>query len=284
MAKGISYHNKDVLFKFLGELYKDATLNAFGIKGLPKIRQLLPTTMPKVRADERRTDTQFLLDDGSVLMLEYESNNRTDENHIKYLDYAQRILDREYQEVKMVRAIRLVVIYTSDVASVGEQLNAGDVGIQSKAVLLCEHNGDVILEKISDKIKRDDELTREELMQLSMLPLMHSTKSRKEMTRESVNLARNIPDEREQVQVIAGILTATDKFVDDEFSTKIREWLSMTKVGRIIEKEIEQEREAAIAENTRKLAKEMLKKMSAEEVADITGLDLEEVEKLKEEE
>ncbi|AXF55258.1 hypothetical protein [Salicibibacter kimchii] len=148
MAEGISYHNKDVLFKFLGELYKDATLDAFGIEGLPKIRNLLPTAMPKVRADERRSDTQFLLDDDSVLMLEYESNNRIDENHIKYLDYAQRILDREYQEEKVVRAIRLVVIYTSDVASVGERLNAGDVGIQSRAVLLSEHNGDVILEKI----------------------------------------------------------------------------------------------------------------------------------------
>ncbi|QQK80402.1 transcriptional regulator [Salicibibacter cibi] len=210
MTEGISYHNKDVLFKFLSELYKDATLDAFGIQGLPKISQLLPTAMPKVQADERRSDTQFLLDDGSVLMLEYESDNRIDENHIKYLDYAQRILDREYQEGKVVRAIRLVVIYTSDVVSVGERLNAGDIGVQSRAVLLSEHNGDVILEKISDKIKRDEPLTHEELIKLSFLPLMNSTKSREEMARESINLARNIPDEREQVQVIAVILTVTD--------------------------------------------------------------------------
>ncbi|WP_160112388.1 hypothetical protein [Salicibibacter kimchii] len=68
--------------------------------------------------------------------------------------------------------------------------------------------------------------------------------------------------------------------MDDEFSTKIREWLSMTKVGRIIEKEIEQ----AVDENTRKLGKAMLrKKISPEEVAEETGLDLEEVEKLQEE-
>ncbi|AXF55275.1 hypothetical protein [Salicibibacter kimchii] len=92
---------------------------------------------------------------------------------------------------------------------------------------------------------------------------MHSEKSREEMARESINLARNIPDDREQIQVIAGILTATDKFADDEISPKIREWLSMTKVGRIIEKEIEQEREVAKAENTRKLAKKMLKRFSA---------------------
>ncbi|QQK80401.1 hypothetical protein HUG20_11195 [Salicibibacter cibi] len=57
----------------------------------------------------------------------------------------------------------------------------------------------------------------------------------------------------------------------------------MTKVGRIIEKEIEQEREAAVKETKRELAKKMLKRFSVKEVAEETGLDIEEVEKLIEE-
>ncbi|QQK78750.1 transcriptional regulator [Salicibibacter cibi] len=279
MSEGITYHNKDVLFKFLSELYKDATFDAFGIEAMLKIKQLLPNNMPKVQADERRTDTQFLLEDDSILMLEYESNNRIAENHIKYLNYAHRVLDRVYREEKLIKPIRLIVIYTSDVATVGNQLNAGDVGIHSRAILLSEHNGDVILKQISAKIRKGEPLTQEDLMKLSILPLMHSTKTREEMAWESVNLAKNIPDEREQVQVIAGILTATDKFVDDEFATKIREWLSMTKVGRIFEKEIEE----AAQQKAKEIARELLKSTPPDKVAKITGLDLDEVKKLRDE-
>ncbi|QDI90430.1 transcriptional regulator [Salicibibacter halophilus] len=276
MSEGISYHNKDVLFKFLSELYKDTSLDAFGLQGMPKIKQLLPSNLPKVRADEKRSDTQFLLEDGSILMVEYESNNAITENHIKYLDYAQRILDRAYREGKSINPIHIVVIYTSDVAKVGEGLNAGDVGIQSKPILLSEYNGDVILEKISDKIERGEDLTQEELMKLSILPLMHSTKPREENVRNSVELAKQIKDERQQIQVIAGILTATDKFVSDEFAAIMRRWMGMTKVGRLIAEE-------ARKEKSRDIARRLLKKMSSEEVADVTGLDIDEVNEIEQE-
>ncbi|QQK80407.1 transcriptional regulator [Salicibibacter cibi] len=275
MSEGISYHNKDVLFKFLSELYKDTTLDVFGLQDMPKIKQLLPSNLPKVSANEKRSDTQFLLEDGSILMLEYESNHSIIENHIKYLDYTQRILDRAYREGKSIKPIHIVVIYTSDVARVGKGLNAGDVGIQSKPILLSDYNGDVILEKISDKIKRGEELTHEELMKLSILPLMHTTKSREENVRDSVELAKQIKDERQQMQVIAGILTATDKFVSNEFATMLRRWMGMTKVGRLIAEEAKKEK-------SRDIARRLLKKMSSEEVADITGLDIDEVNEIEE--
>lgn len=46
---------------------------------------MLPTEFPSVRADERRADTVFLLEDDSILLLEYESNERFLDNHLKYL-------------------------------------------------------------------------------------------------------------------------------------------------------------------------------------------------------
>jgi hypothetical protein len=92
MAGGISYHAKDVLFKSLSELYQNQALDVYGLHGLPKIKTLLPNEYPAVRADEKRSDTLFLLEDDSILLLEYESNQRFIENHLKYLDYAYRIL------------------------------------------------------------------------------------------------------------------------------------------------------------------------------------------------
>ena len=94
MSIGISYNNKDIFFKFTSELYEDVTLDVFGLNKIPKIKELLPNVFPEVSTDEKRSDTVFQLEDGSILMMEYESNNRFNENHLKYMRYAHRILQK----------------------------------------------------------------------------------------------------------------------------------------------------------------------------------------------
>jgi len=90
MADGITYHNKDVLFKVLSEAYKDKSLSVYGLD-LPPIKALLPTNLPAVHADEKRSDNVFLLaDDKTVLILEYESQVSAD-NMYKYADYIVRV-------------------------------------------------------------------------------------------------------------------------------------------------------------------------------------------------
>lgn len=54
---------------------------------------------------------------------------------------------------------------------------------------------------------------------------MHSNKTRKELIHETVMPAKQIKDASIQLQVIAGILTSTDKFIDCEYAIKVREWL-----------------------------------------------------------
>jgi hypothetical protein len=72
MSEGISYQAKDILFKSLSELYRNQALEVYGLTNLPKIKELLPSQYPSVQADEKRSDTLFFLEDGSILMLEYE--------------------------------------------------------------------------------------------------------------------------------------------------------------------------------------------------------------------
>lgn len=282
MSKGISYQNKDILFKSLSELYEDVTLDVFGLKGFPKIKELLPNDFPEVTADGNRSDTVFQLEDGSILMLEYESSTRFVENHLKYIGYAHRISKRYFQKEKDIKKIRIVVIYTSDVAKASEELNIGDLNITSKAILLSEYNGDAIMEKLMMKVDEDEPLTHEELFKLSIIPLMHSKKDRNELIHDSIELAKHIQNEYEQIQVIAGILTATDKFIDDKYARKVKEWLKMTKVGRAFEEEKREAVEKAKKEQAKKTAKSLLGVLSPKLIAEATGLDIEEVEKLKE--
>jgi len=184
-----------------------------------------------------------------------------------------------------------VVVYTSDVQNVLDKLDAGSFRISSNAVLLSEYNGDAIMEKIKDKIENNLELNRKELFKLSFIPLMQSNKTRKELIHETVEIAKQIKDESIQLQVIAGILTSTDKFIDCEYAKKVREWLKMTKVGRLFEEEkqeaVSKAVEIAVAkvkkEKAIEISKSLLDVLAPEIIAEKTGLNVREVEKLKQE-
>ena len=281
MSEGISYQAKDILFKSLSELYRDEALDVFGIENIPKIKQLLPNEFPQVRADEKRSDTLFLMEDDSILMLEFESNNRIIENHLKYIDYGLRILNRYYETEKKIKKLRVVVIYTSDVVKADESLDAGDLIVHSKAIFLHEYHGDAILGQMKEKVGQGESLTHQELMKLSFLPLLYSRLNRQDLIKEAVELAKSIKDETTQLQVIAGILTATDKFIDEEYAKKVREWLKMTKVGRIFEEEKQEAVARKEKEMKLEIAKALLDLLTPEVIAEKTGLDIEEVEKLK---
>jgi len=76
------------------------------------------------------------------------------------------------------------------------------------------------------------------MLRLIVLPLTQPAKTQKQnLIEETVNLAKLIQDERQQLFAVAGILTATDKFIDRDYSDQIKEWIKMTKVARLFEEE-----------------------------------------------
>ncbi len=172
--------------------------------------------------------------------------------------YGHRILQRYFQRENNIKKIYLVVVYTSDVTKVLDSLDAGSFRISSNPVLLSEYNGDAIMENIKGKIRDNVELNLEELYKLSFVPLMYSAKGRNELTHETVELAKCIKDEHIQLQVIAGILTSTDKFIDNNYAIKVREWLKMTKVGRLFEEGKQEAVAAAVKEAVTKVKKDKL--------------------------
>lgn len=112
---------------------------------------------------------------------------------------------------------------------------------------MCGYGGDDIFYQIERKLEYGEELLPEEIFKLSILPLMKTSENRQEMIEKCIDLAKKIPEDNKQLQVIAGILTATDKFIDENYAQQIREWIRMTKVGRIIEKELEENTQNTIS-------------------------------------
>ncbi|WP_373265446.1 hypothetical protein [Hungatella hathewayi] len=234
----IAYQNKDITSKLMAETLKGKSLAAFGLPEL-KIVDILPTNLPVIESNELRLDNLFLLSDGSLAIIDYESSFSR-ENFVKYLNYIARVIRRFAirRELKDLKQLKMVVIYTADVESAEEQYDLGGLILVVESAYLIHLDGSQIYHRLKNKIDAGEKLTEEELMELMILPLTVKGKKRKQETIEkAVNLGKRLPDREGQLKVIAGILTFTDKIIDRVYAKKLEEEMQMTLVGQMLMEE-----------------------------------------------
>ena len=242
MPNGIAYQNKDIASKVFAENFKDKSLAVYGLS-LPKIVQALPTNLPEVKANELRIDNLFLLEDGRIAIIDYESEYRK-ANKLKYLGYAYRVLERYFKEGKPSTKLVMVVIYTADVTpgQTEDSFDAGMVTLSIEPAYLSQLNSEEIKSRLDKKVRAEDTLTDAEIMEFIILPLTYQKAQQEAAIEAAINMAKRIKDEETMAFVLSGLLVFSDKIIDDELSIKTKEWIRMTKVGRLFAEEAEMER------------------------------------------
>ena len=249
----ISYHNKDIVSKLFGEKLKHKSFVVYGLK-IPEITEVLPTNLPAVEANEMRLDNLFRLKDNSLALVDYESTYDY-EDKIKYLNYIVRTLKRYKVFKNPKQIIRMIVIYTGDVEK-GKTIDKLDVGclqLQVEEVFLSELDAEKIEKNLCEKIQTGKILSEQEQMQFVILPLIYrGIEEKQNCIQRCFEMGKKIESREIQTFVFTGLLVFTDKVIRKEDSEKIRRWLEMTKVGQIIEEEIQQ----AIAETWRQADEE----------------------------
>lgn len=276
----ITYQNKDVVSKIFGENLKEKSFAVYGIK-LPKIMEVLPTNLPVIEANELRIDNLFLLEDGSLALVDYESDY-ADANKIKYLNYIVRTLKRTLECHQQYRKIRMVVIYTADIKSeqTSARFDAGCLQFQLEEAFLSSLNADAIEKKIAEKIQKKEKLTSEEQMQLVILPLAYDAKEQKQgCVKRCFELVKDIEDEEVQKFLVSGILVFADKIVTEDEADKMKGLIMMTKVAQLFEEEKQEAVKEAERKEKVKMVKKLLEKgMSVDDILEVAeGLTREEI-------
>ena len=264
----IAYQNKDIASKVMGDTLIGKSLGPFGLPHLQVI-DVLPTNLPVIESNELRLDHLFLLNDGSLAIIDYESKYDK-ENFVKYLNYIARVVKRYVVQnhLEQLKEIKMVVIYTADVEQAEDVYDLGGVVLKVEVSFLVKQDFNVIYRHLERKISSGQRLTEEELMQLMILPLtVKGNEEKQHLTIKTVGLIRRIQDKNAAVRVLAGVLTFTDKVITEEYKNQIKEEFHMTQIGQmLIEEGIEKgERKKAYSS-----AHNMYKRgFSAEEAAEI---------------
>lgn len=271
MSGGIAYQNKDILFKILSQTYKEKSFAAYGID-LPPIRELLPTNLPKISANEKDIDNLFLLEDGTYAIVDYEAEFKK-LNKIKYLNYITRVMEKYYKEDENFN-LRLVVIYTGDVKSAESTFETKCLTLRTEQAFLSHIDGAAAFDTIRQKIHSGVPLEDDDLMRLVILPLtVPGSEGKQVMLEKVVDLAEQIADEEQRIFTLSGVIVASDKFINREYLDQIRRRINMTQLGQLYEKEKIAYGNQKAKEKTIEMAKSMLdESIDFVKIMKITGL------------
>ena len=231
----IAYQNKDIASKLTGEILVGKNLAVFGLPHL-SITGILPTNLPVIESNELRIDNLFQLADGSLAIMDYESSFDR-ENFIKYLNYIARVLKRYAGQNRLneVWKIKMLVLYTADVERAEEVYDLGGLTLEVESAYLVRQDTEGIYKRLDEKLLAGERLGEEELMQLMILPLTVKGRQNKQvMIERSVELARRIPERDRTIRALAGILTFSDKVIDEAYKNRIKEEMRMTQIGQMI--------------------------------------------------
>lgn len=261
----VAYQNKDITSKLFAESLKEKSFAVYGVD-TPRVKEIWPTNLPRIAANELRMDNLFLLEDNTLAIFDYESQY-TEKSKVKYINYIMRVYEKyrkQYPEMK----IHMIVLYTSDVepSAVSTVLDIGCLQIQIKAGYLSQINCSQTYHMLKLKIEKGEKLSDEDIMLLTVLPLTIKGRKKKEhMIEKAVKLAKQLENEEQKVSAIAGIVTFADKIISKEYSNQLKEWIRMTKVGRLFEEEKLEAVKVATVETINKAVKKMVERGDSDE-------------------
>jgi len=264
----ISKHWKDIFQKYISSMYKDATLEFYGIK-TPKIMELINVNLPVVEVRDSDIDQVFLLEDGTYLHLAFETGKHRD-TQIRHLEYDVRLYARDR------RKITTVIIYTKDVETAPPSLDIGIVDYSPKAVLMSKYDGDSICADLEAKLKSGHELTEKDILNLTFLPFMRNTLPPVDTVLNIVGMAKTITDESRRNVCIAATCAYANKALSESDMAKILE--EVLKVNTLIDMAVRKGVQEGMSKGAETKAKEIARNFlklgtPVKTVIECTGLD-----------
>jgi hypothetical protein len=228
------------MFKCLTGAFKDRMVEFFGIK-IGKIIGVEPTVQAAIEVERRDMDHLFLIEDGTLLHLEYQSTPAGVEDLERFILYDLRVSKAWRQEKNYMPKIRTVVIYPRGVKPGLTGIDIGTLQYAVENAVAGNKNAEEVLAGINEKIARNMGLDDLDKINLIFLPMMDSRQhTPEELAIESAAILRDKVAAPEDGYLIGCLMVMNSKLLDSKTMDRLWEVLIVTDVfHQYIAKELE---------------------------------------------
>ena len=223
---------EDSVLKKAMEVFQQNAVNFFKINA--KIVAPAETEIKSIKIKTNFMDYLFYTDDGNYLHFEFQTTMKKDDIK-RFLYYDASLFYKEK------RKVRTIVIYSSDIVDSDEYVDAGTIKYSIEAFYMKNLDGDKTKETLFHKISNNIELTSEDILSLTFLPLMRSNESREDRVLESIKMADSINNSEIKLQSLSMLYALLEKFGDRSNKKKFKEVFSMTEIGKMLREDGKEE-------------------------------------------
>lgn len=259
---------EDFIMKKAMDIFAEEGLKFFGID--KKVKEVGPTELVVLESKNMYMDYTFLMEDDKYIHFEFQTTDRGISDLMRFRTYEALL---NYQTQKEVITY---VVYSGDIKNPIREYSCGINTYKVNAISIINEDGDKVFNEIIEKISKGEDIDKQDIIKLTFTPIMGGKFDKKEKILRAIRLSKNIKSGyKGDMQSI--LYAFANKFLIGKDLEEIKEELRVTEIGRsLIE---EGERKKAI-----EIAKSLLDVLSIEMIAKKTGLSIEEVKALKDEE
>lgn len=261
MAKYSDIKHEDLIMKKAMDVFAEEGLKFFGID--KKVKDASSTEIVVLEAKNLHMDYTFLMEDDTYIHVEFQTTNKGKDDLRRFRAYESLL------SFQIGRDVVTYVVYSNGIQNVNTILETGINKYNIKPISLYDRNGDAVIQEIENKLNKNLEITKQDLIALTFTPIMSGELSRLDKIIKSIRLVKRIDNEY-KYDVESMLYAFADKFLKGKDLEKVKEEISMTKLGEmLVEDGIKKGEEKKAIE----IAKTAIKEgMTDELIAKITGL------------
>lgn len=231
-----NYPLEDAALKVAAQYFGEELLPYLGITD--KLEYIAPTESVHLEVRKLYQDFNYVLEDGSWLHLEFESDSIKTEDMRRFREY-----EATTSRIHRVE-VTTCVICSSSVKDPLTEIRTGLNRYRIRVIRLKDKNADEIFEMIFRKQKNRVPLTKNEIVQVMLTPLMSGESSEKARVLNVCKILkceedRTSADEIEKLEAVMYALAV--KFLNRKELEEVKEELKMTILGELLREDAIQE-------------------------------------------
>ena len=219
---------EDSILKQASELFASELLPCFGIQ--EKVIAVKPSEMITLHIERQYMDYIFLTADDVLHHFEFQSTDGGEQDLVRFQGY-EAVL-----HMKTGKPVITHVIYSGDIKHPKSECRSGINTYRVHAISMCNKDGNAVLERIDKKLKSGEKISREDMLELVLVPLMGGESGKAEKIRNAILLTKDMETQEmpETKKVQAMLYAFAEKFLQGTELKTVQEVLSMTRLGQML--------------------------------------------------
>lgn len=221
------HHAEDAANKLTAQYFGDELLPYLDIDG--EIDHIASTEITRLELQKYYQDFNYVMKDGSWTHLEFQSTDGGKKDLKRFRAY--EAVTSHQNDVD----VQTYVLYSGNIDNPVTELKTGFNTYCVKPIIMKGRRAEEVFENITRKLENGEPLTKEDLVPLTLCPLMGGEIPQKERILKAVRIVKQASSTIPDADIITAVIYAmANKFLNETDLNAVKEEIKMSPLGTMI--------------------------------------------------